>query len=296
MQRYFTISNLQEDLHDSSFPEESIDSENPKRKRVRVRTELAKLRRNEQRRINPLPRILKRDIRRDYSKMFINVMNSFDDLLIEKYFDKFYHNNCGFHKFVMTNNILNEYLPFLEGNQNQSITNIKINKIEDDNILYGCKCRPEITNFFIECYNNFPDFTMTLTQSQIKQFYGQTQSYIVLNYNIHATKLRNNKKNFVDFVNFMKSSAARKELLNEFYPPMIHLNEDDPCSFLSNPPKDFTEIDSNLNKIPSNSPMKPYLHMVIDGIVIMHLNEEFVITNLESMVLESTVIFTPLLI
>lgn len=46
------------------------------------------------RRANPFPRVLKRDIRRDYGAMLVNVMNSFDGDLTAKFFNQFCVKNC----------------------------------------------------------------------------------------------------------------------------------------------------------------------------------------------------------
>jgi len=43
-----------------------------------------------------LPRILKRDIRREYVNMYINVQNSSDGELVNRYIDEFYVPNCQF--------------------------------------------------------------------------------------------------------------------------------------------------------------------------------------------------------
>lgn len=46
------------------------------------------------RRVKPFPRVLKRDIRRTYANMLINVMNSYDVELIVKFFTQFCLSNC----------------------------------------------------------------------------------------------------------------------------------------------------------------------------------------------------------
>lgn len=59
---------------------------------------------NVRRRVNPLPRILKRDIRRQYASMYINVLNSGD----VNYMNKFLHQFCLFNCGLQVDNSLQE--------------------------------------------------------------------------------------------------------------------------------------------------------------------------------------------
>jgi hypothetical protein len=59
------------------------------------------------RRANPFPRVLKRDIRRDYGAMLINVLNSFDGDLTAKFFTQFCIQDC--HKLDIFPEVTKDY-------------------------------------------------------------------------------------------------------------------------------------------------------------------------------------------
>lgn len=118
-------------------------------------------RRNKRRRANLFPRILKRDPRRNYAQMFINVFNLADEHMIQRYLDRYYSPNL-----QMAKNFADQKTP---------------------SHRYESRGRFLITNFLNICYSSMPDVTLTLLQSQVRIDPRTNTSVIVMKVRLAGT-------------------------------------------------------------------------------------------------------------
>jgi hypothetical protein len=111
------------------------------------------------------PRILKRDIRRDYAIMLTNVLNSADENLMSKFFNRYSMNSCQY-----VDCFPDEYLnnrPF-----------VRIAKGID-----------AIVFRLLQDFSSIPDFVIRLLNTRIKQSHDVPGSQIVCNVEFSGTKM-----------------------------------------------------------------------------------------------------------
>lgn len=116
-----------------------------------------------------LPRILKRDIRRDYGPMFANVLNSTNFSLMNNFFSTFVTRDCAF--------IETFY---------DSTTALQANSPVFNNTTVG---QSEIANYLYTIISNFPDFMVKINSNQIIQKSGMVGSIIVFSTSMKGTKV-----------------------------------------------------------------------------------------------------------
>jgi hypothetical protein len=145
------------------------------------------------RRVKPFPRVLKRDIRRSYANMLINVMNSYDVELIVKFFTHFCLANCylfddsseamQIQPNSMISSLLNGPMGALNGanaggaarNNNTSLRQVQ---------------GPEhIALHMLRGMDLVPDCVVQLKQASIHQYLNTTGSKIVCKVTMSGTKL-----------------------------------------------------------------------------------------------------------
>lgn len=107
-------------------------------------------------RANPLPRILKRDIRRDYATMLTNAYNSQDPIFVKSYFEQFYYPDSKFSGFFPGAAKVNYSVVRTADDRNGMIS-----LIQHDTAL-------------------FPDFSVRCITNKILQREGMTGSKIVI--------------------------------------------------------------------------------------------------------------------
>lgn len=121
------------------------------------------------RRANPFPRVLKRDIRRDYGTMLLNVMNSFDGELTSKFFRTFCVQDC--YKFDLFPEVKNYNLPCVR----------QVNGL--DQIVFS----------LLHDLSHTPDCVLTMRSSHIRQRSDIKGSQVVLRVLFQGTKIYQNK-------------------------------------------------------------------------------------------------------
>lgn len=111
-----------------------------------------------------IPKVMKNDIRRYYSKMFMNTMNSADFINIQNYYNTFM---CGPCKFVTEHAVNPEF----------SIPKLMV------------ACGPRVmAHYTLGCFVMFPDMTMIMSDSRIVTSNSWTGTKIVMDMEIRATK------------------------------------------------------------------------------------------------------------
>jgi len=118
-------------------------------------------------RANPFPRILKRDIRRDYGRMFANVMNSTDVGFVQAFFCQIAYPDCGWFQYEV---------PELEYVTKPYSATIKYERTLE--VAEKLDYFIQHTQLFTTVY---PDFIVKLNEAQIVQKEGVTGSKVVLN-------------------------------------------------------------------------------------------------------------------
>lgn len=130
-------------------------------------------------RANPLPRILKRDIRRDYATMFVNVMNSIDLNNIDWFFRSLSRSDCQVMKFVAKDSHLKHSSTSLRTYQVPSYSN-KSFFVEES-----------IASFIYHSFligNSFPDFVFRVNEASISQTEGIAGSKVIVSAEMLGTK------------------------------------------------------------------------------------------------------------
>lgn len=120
-------------------------------------------------RANPLPKILKRDIRREYARMYANVMNSTDFNTIDSFFKYLCTPECQVMKYESLNPILSH--------QNET------------NVLHSID---SLRSFVCHTYlvgASFPDFTLNVQSPKISQREGVNGSKVIFNVSMSGTKV-----------------------------------------------------------------------------------------------------------
>lgn len=119
-------------------------------------------RRNKRRRANLFPRVLKRDPRRNYAQMFVNVFNLADFNILTSYIDRYYS-------------------PLLQMSK----------RFTDDTPTHSYQTRGRflVTNFLNMCYSSMPDVTMKLVKSQIRIDRKTNGSVIIMKVKIVGTMI-----------------------------------------------------------------------------------------------------------
>lgn len=161
-----------EDIHETD-----INKINEKKRKYINRSKESNERRNQRRRVNPFPRVLKRDVRRNYMNMYANVMNSCDKDLLSKYLNQYYSPDCMFTKATC---------------------------ISEDSVpstIYQATGRNVIRDFLSLCMENSPDLLLELSNTQLRVNNKTNQTLIVSKYKVKGTKIKNTKS---DFVSLMK--------------------------------------------------------------------------------------------
>jgi len=125
-------------------------------------------------RANPCPRILKRDIRRDYGRMFANVMNSTDLGFVQAFFCQIAYPDCQWHKYKVPE------LEYVTRPYYAALANYERKLEVEEKLSYFI----HHTHLFSTV---FPDFVMKLNEAKIVQKEGVTGSKVVLNTQISGT-------------------------------------------------------------------------------------------------------------
>jgi len=130
--------------------------------------------RRKRRRVSQFPRILKRDIRRDISFMFANVMNSGDQSFIASFLNQFCVSSCRSVDYARSS-----FLP----------EKVPIKRIEGlPNIVHRVGSELQL----------IPDFVYRVTESQIEQRLDKPGSKVIMHAHIQGTKLLEPLVHFVD--------------------------------------------------------------------------------------------------
>lgn len=139
-------------------------------------------RRNQRRRIHPFPRILKRDIRREYINMYANVMNSADCTLMARYVNRFFHPNVIFSK-----------------------TEFKYFSKDNKSIIYEARGKQIIYNYFVLRVTNSPDFIIKMHDTQLRVDPKTNCSVITSHFTVHGTKIKSKKSHHEILISRMNS-------------------------------------------------------------------------------------------
>jgi len=128
--------------------------------------------------VNAVPRILKRDIRRDYGKMLANVFNSAEFTMIDSFLKYICKPECQIMKY-------RRIVPLSSSSLTKRMPEPTHNKI--------LECGETLAGFIYHSYligNSFPDFVMKVTEVNISQMEGLAGSRVILEVEFHGTKPR----------------------------------------------------------------------------------------------------------
>jgi len=131
--------------------------------------------------VNAVPRILKRDIRREYATMFANVHNSTDFNMIDSFFKYLCKPDCQIMKYK-------KLIPSTVATRNSCHNRQSIFKDEGKTVLFSAS----LAGFILHSYlvgNSFPDFAMKVKDVGISQTEGVTGSKLIIEAEFCGTKL-----------------------------------------------------------------------------------------------------------
>lgn len=130
-------------------------------------------------RANPLPRILKRDIRRDYATMFVNVMNSIDLNNIDSFFRSLSRSDCQVMKFFAK-----------DCYTKHSSTTSRTYRVPSysDKSFFMEETFPSFIYHSFLIGNSFPDFVFRVNESSISQTEGVVGSKVIVCAEMLGTK------------------------------------------------------------------------------------------------------------
>lgn len=315
---------------DSTEANLSIESQEkqPKKRKPTIRSEEARERRNQRRRVNLFPRILKRDIRRQYIDYYVNVLNSADIRLMKKYLDRFYHPNVIFAK--------SEYSEATHNTPKKQL------------LVYQARGKQVIYDFFATRMENSPDSIIQTNETQLQVDPKTNRSIISTRFRVRGTKIKANKSHYdamirrmIDIVqgidnssqyqmnnqsNALESQKLYKNLLNSEEEMKKKIVEFDPNTFFQHrldvlggndlectkelanflktyytvyketmscfppsPPQSTSpDLTADLKDKPKHSEddpmifMNPQIKMNLEGILLMYLDENYMISHLET--------------
>eukprot|EP00981_Chlorochromonas_danica_P011677 scaffold4209_cov160-Ochromonas_danica.AAC.4 len=138
------------------------------------------------RRVNPLPRILKRDIRRDFPTMMMNVFNSCDAQTVCTFFMNFSVGSCH----------MNSYLK----EDGPSFGKIPIRRLDGLNQILSAMSR---------CMGACPDFVMHLKDARIKQHLNREGSQLVLTCRTQGTRVEDYMVELLDENQILRKIPVR---------------------------------------------------------------------------------------
>lgn len=165
----------------------------------------------------PFHRILKRDVRRTYAQMYLNVMNSGDISLILAYFQRFYDQNCTMIRMVqVTEN----------------------GDIRQKDIVHTCG-RDLIALHFASIVESIPDLVCQWRDASIRQHFGSSGSEVILEASFKGTRFYNLNLDEVKSAlekccqQSQSSSVVTKEhvALQILQDSTMYVKMDDPLSF-----------------------------------------------------------------
>eukprot|EP00981_Chlorochromonas_danica_P011678 scaffold4209_cov160-Ochromonas_danica.AAC.5 len=145
--------------------------------------------RRDWRRVNPLPRILKRDIRRDFPTMMMNVFNSRDAQTVCTFFMNFSVGSCH----------MNSYLRE-EGQERPDFGKIPIRRLDGLN---------QILSVMSGCMGSCPDFAMRLKDAKIKQHLNRAGSQLVLTCRAQGTRVEDYMMELLDENQILRKIPVR---------------------------------------------------------------------------------------
>lgn len=316
-----------------SLNDEEKAKEKAKRKRNRIyaRSEEANIRRNLRRRAHPFPRLPKNDLRRDFTKIFTNVINSGDRNLFDLYVQKFFAKNSTFAK--LTSSELSHWKP----------------------VVHERLGSQAFTTYFTKLIDDIPDFLISLYNTQVRLDPVNNRSLIVSKIRLTGTKVKAPKLNYLMLLRNMIEEKQEKKKnagidvdfnwesntanqLVDFQEDIVEERlADSNCLYYdpetkarlwSSSESDYDSIDDSsvssqttssthssltihTNKqglthpmslplpdcdIREDNPMvllNPSLRLTIDGYLTMHVDEDFMITKFEMLNLESSITLKP---
>lgn len=159
------------------------------KKKQRYITPEQREKRNKKRRIHPLPRILKRDIRRLYPTIFINMFNSvFNEELLKQYVNTYYSPTLNIEKLLL-------------------------HDIRSDLIRYHYDIQgPQVMYQFFQAYSLYmPDFVVHLINSQSYFDIHTNSCMIILRLQVKGTLMKYRSKN--DFEQLIQRNQRNYQLL-----------------------------------------------------------------------------------
>lgn len=134
------------------------------------------------RRVKPFPRVLKRDIRRTYAAMLMNVMNSYDAELILKFFTHFCHSACNLY------DDSSEAMS-IQPNAQMALSLPSSSSSSSSTSLRHVQGPEHIALHMLRGMDLVPDCTVRLRQASIHQFLNTKGSKIVCHVTMSGTKL-----------------------------------------------------------------------------------------------------------
>ena len=129
--------------------------------------------------IYPVPRILKRDIRRDYARMFANVHNSTEINMIDSFFKFICKPDCQI-KMRRKTSIPSSQFAYTN---KQCTPRGTVDVLFDEETLLSFICHS-----FLLC-SCFPDFVLKINNVSISQTVGAAGSKLLINAEFHGTKI-----------------------------------------------------------------------------------------------------------
>jgi len=162
----------------------------------------------------PFHRILKRDVRRTYAQMYLNVMNSGDISLTVAYFQRFYDQNCTMSRLMQVNE------------------NGQIRKT-DMSQTYG---RDLIALHFASLVESIPDLVCQWRDASIRQHLNSSGSEVILEASFKGTRFYNlNTDELKAAVEKYQQQTARKEhvMMQILQDSSMYLKMVDPMHFTS---------------------------------------------------------------
>eukprot|EP00981_Chlorochromonas_danica_P001741 scaffold376_cov164-Ochromonas_danica.AAC.3 len=138
------------------------------------------------RRVNPLPRILKRDIRRDFPTMIVNVFNSCDAQMACTFFMNFSVGSCH----------MNSYLK----EEGSRFCKLPIRRLDG---------LDQIMSAMSGCMVSCPDFVVRLKDAKIKQHLNREGSQLILTCHAQGTRVEDYMVELLDENQILRKIPAR---------------------------------------------------------------------------------------